>query len=204
VESIRVTAWPTRLAALFLLALAPALASAHLASTGLGPFYDGASHFLLSPEDLVPAVGIALLAGLRGTTHARRVVFALPFAWLLGGLIALHAAPAYAGLQWSAVWLVGIGALIVADAKLPVAATTVLAALTGAVHGYFNGSGLGISFTTATVLGGLTLAVFVLTVFCAAPVVLLRAQWARIAVRVVGSWITASGVLMFGWWIRGG
>jgi urease accessory protein len=201
-ESIRVTAWLTRFCAALVLTLAPGLAAAHLASTGLGPFYDGVSHFLLSPEDLVPAVGIALLAGLRGTAHARRVVFALPLAWLLGGLVALHAAPAYAGLQWSAAWFVGIGALIVVDAKLPVAATTALAALTGAVHGYFNGSGLGISLTTGTVLIGLTLAVCVLTVLCTAPIVLLRAHWARLAVRVVGSWIAASGVLMFGWWIR--
>jgi urease accessory protein len=31
----------------------------------------------------------------------------------------------------------------------------------------------------------------------------LRASWARIAVRVVGSWIAASGLLMLGWAGRG-
>jgi hydrogenase/urease accessory protein HupE len=122
----------------------------------------------------------------------------------LGALAALHAAPAYAGLEWSAVWFLAIGALLAADARMPPTATVTLAVVTGAIHGYFNGSGLGVSLTTATVLAGLTLAVFVLTVFCAAPVVLLTANWARIALRVVGSWIAACGVLMFGWWIRGG
>jgi urease accessory protein len=199
-----VTTPRARLGAGIALTLAPGLAAAHLASTGLGPLYDGVSHFLLSPEDLVPAAGIALFAGLRGAAHARRAIFALPLAWLLGGLAALHAAPLYAGLQWSAAWFVVIGALLAADAKLPATATAVFAALTGAVHGYCNGSGLGISLTTGTVLIGLTLAVFVLAVFCAALAVLLRAQWARIALRVVGSWIAASGLLMFGWWIRGG
>ena len=38
-------------------------ADAHLITTGLGPVYDGISHFLMSPEDLVPAFVLALLAG---------------------------------------------------------------------------------------------------------------------------------------------
>jgi hypothetical protein len=38
----------------------------------------------------------------------------------------------------------------------------------------------------------------------AAFVIQLRAYWARIAVRVAGSWIAASGLLMLGWSFRGG
>ena len=41
-------------------------AEAHLNATGMGPVYDGVMHFLTSPEDLVPALALALLAGLRG------------------------------------------------------------------------------------------------------------------------------------------
>ena len=41
-------------------------ADAHLNSTGMGPFYDGLMHFLMSPEDIVPVLALALLAGLRG------------------------------------------------------------------------------------------------------------------------------------------
>ena len=68
------------------IALCPARAEAHLNSTGLGPIYDGALHLLLSPEDLVPAFALALLAGLRGVRYGRFALFALPAAWLLGGL----------------------------------------------------------------------------------------------------------------------
>jgi len=46
--------------------------------------------------------------------------------------------------------------------------------------------------------------VFVLIVLAAALVVQLRAHWARIAVRVAGSWIAASGLLMLGWSFHGG
>jgi len=45
-------------------------------------------------------------------------------------------------------------------------------------------------------------AVFALIALAAAFVVRLRAHWARIAVRVAGSWIAASGLLMLGWALR--
>jgi hypothetical protein len=51
---------------------------------------------------------------------------------------------------------------------------------------------------------GLASAVFVMITLAAAFVIQLRVHWARIAVRVVGSWIAASGLLMLGWSFRGG
>ena len=66
-------------------------AEAHLNSTGMGPFYDGLMHFLMSPEDIAPVIALALLAGLRGASHGRRALFTLPIAWLLGGLAGLSA-----------------------------------------------------------------------------------------------------------------
>ena len=44
-------------------------AEAHLDATGMGPMYDGLMHFLTSPEDLVPALALALLAGPVSYTH---------------------------------------------------------------------------------------------------------------------------------------
>jgi len=58
---------------------------------GMGPFYDGLMHFLMSPEDIVPVVGMALLAGLRGENYGRRALFVLPTAWFLGALAGLNA-----------------------------------------------------------------------------------------------------------------
>jgi urease accessory protein len=43
-------------------------------STGLGPVYDGLLHFLLSPEDPLPVLALALLAGQRGAHYGRRVL----------------------------------------------------------------------------------------------------------------------------------
>ena len=64
----------------------PAPAEAHLVTTGLGPIYDGISHVLMSPDDLVPILAMAFLAGLNGPAAGRRTLFALTAAWLVGGV----------------------------------------------------------------------------------------------------------------------
>jgi hydrogenase/urease accessory protein HupE len=130
-------------------------------------------------------------------------MFTLPAAWLLGSLAGSNAATVSAGPLAAAFWFVLLGGLVVADAKLSLRAMTVLAALLGLVHGYLNGTGLGLSVTAIVAALGLTAAVFVLVALVAALVAALRAPWARIAVRVGGSWIAASGLLMFGWAFRG-
>jgi hydrogenase/urease accessory protein HupE len=179
-------------------------ADAHLNSTGMGPIYDGLMHFLTSPEDLVPVLALALLAGLRGASHGRRALFTIPAAWLLGGLIGLSSAAANAHPVVAAAWFLLLGGLLAANANLSLRLTTALAALLGLYHGYFNGSGMGQTESAAVALLGLVFAVFVLIALAAAFVVRLRAEWARIAVRVAGSWIAASGLLMLGWAVRKG
>ena len=178
-------------------------AEAHLNSTGMGPIYDGLMHFLTSPEDLVPALALALLGGLRGADYGRRALFTLPVAWLLGTLSGLTAAAASTGALGASFWFLLLGGLVVADAKLSLRAMTALSALLGLVHGYLNGTGMGLSVPAIVAALGLASAVFVLVVLVAALVVPLRTPWARIAVRVGGSWIAASGLLMLGWSIRG-
>ena len=197
----------SRLLARAVILLAAALscgpAEAHLNATGMGPIYDGLMHFLSSPEDLVPALALALLAGLRGATYGRRAMFALPLAWLLGSFFGLSAALVSVGTLWASLWFLLLGGLVVADAKLSLRSMTALAALLGLVHGYLNGTGMGLSAQSLAAALGLAAAVFVVVVLVAALVVRLRAQWARIAVRVGGSWIAASGLLMLGWFVRG-
>ena len=178
-------------------------AEAHLNSTGMGPIYDGLMHFLMSPEDLVPALALALLAGLRGADYGRRAAFTLPATWLAGSLFGLTAAATVESAVLSSLWFLLLGGLVIVDAKLSLSVMTALAALLGFVHGYLNGTGMGQSgFAVVTVIG-LTAGVFVLIVLAAALVVQLRVPWARIAVRVAGSWIAASGLLMLGWSLHG-
>jgi len=177
-------------------------AEAHLNTTGMGPLYDGLMHFLMSPEDFVPVLALALLAGLRGAAYGRRALFVLPVAWLLGGLMGLNVAAANPHPFIAAAWFLLLGALLAADAKLSLRVTTALAVLLGLYHGYLNGIGMGLFETAAVALLGLVFAVFVVVALAAAFVISLRAHWTRIAVRVAGSWIAASGLLMLGWAVR--
>jgi hydrogenase/urease accessory protein HupE len=183
------------------IALFPMPAQAHLNSTGMGPVYDGLVHFLLSPEDLVPVVALALFAGLRGSAYGRRALFVLPAAWLLGGLVGLATTTGVTPILTTVSFLL-FGSLVAADAKLSLRAMTALAALLGLVHGYLNGAAMGQPGVGAVALLGLVFAVFVLVALLASLVVSLRWPWTRIAVRVAGSWIVAFGLLLLGWTVR--
>ncbi|HEY6342562.1 MAG TPA: HupE/UreJ family protein, partial [Bryobacteraceae bacterium] len=152
-------------------------AEAHLNSTGMGPFYDGLSHFLMSAEDILPVLALALLAGLRGAAFGRRALFVLPTAWLLGGLVGLSAAATQGNALLAAIWFLFLGALLAADAKLSLRMITVLAASVGVYHGYLNGTGMGQAETAAVALLGLAFVIFVLIALAAALAVRLQAQW---------------------------
>jgi urease accessory protein len=191
--------WATLLATGLLL---PAVAQAHLVSTGLGPFYDGLSHFVLTPEDLLPALALALLVGLNGARAGRTTLFVLPAAWLAGGL---------AGLAWPttasvpaltiASFLV-LGAMVAVDLRLRLAWVVALAVLLGLVNGHLNGSAMAGARLGVAGLAGIVSALFVAVALAAALAVAQRAPWARIALRVAGSWVAAAGLLLLGWSLR--
>jgi hydrogenase/urease accessory protein HupE len=167
----------------------------------MGPVYDGIGHLLLTPEDLIPAMAVALYAGLRGKEPGRLALFFFPFAWLIGGFAGLlvNYSPTY---PLSVLSFLLLGALIAADLRMPAPIFTLLAMAVGAMHGFFNGiamnGGPGVSG-----LLGIAATLFVLVAIGSAVVVSLRTTWTRVAVRVAGSWIAAVGLLMLGWLAKG-
>ena len=176
-------------------------AHAHLIETGLGPVYDGIAHFALTPEDLIPALALAVLAGLRGRDHARRALFVLPLAWLLAGFLG---ASVKVSLPDSLSWmpLLALGGLVAADLRLPAGATTALAAALGLFLGLSNGYAMTQAGPGIRGVVGIVGAVFVVTTLGAACAVAWQSGWLRIAWRVAGSWIAASGLLLLGWSLR--
>ena len=185
------------------LLLWPGTAHAHLVTTGLGPVYDGISHLFLTFDDLLPVVAMALLAGLNGPTTGRRALFALPVAWLAGGVAGyLSGAPLLpAGV--TALSFLALGILTAADLKLPPPVVTALAVTMGIVHGWLNGAAIAVAGREASGLVGITGAIFLLVALVSAPVISLRRPWTRIAVRVAGSWTAAIGLLLLGWTVSG-
>ncbi len=184
--------------AMSMLAL-PVAAQAHLTGTGLGPFYDGVTHFFLSPEEVIPALALAFFAGLRGARCGRLVLFLLPAAWLIGGLLGLAHPVARQYTLLTCIAFLVQGALVATDARLTPRSVAGLALGFGVVLGYVNGADL-----STTTIGGLGVvggaaALFVLVALAAALVTSLHVPWTRIVVRVAGSWIVAAGLLLLGW-----
>ena len=183
-----------------LLILLPDTALAHLVTTGLGPVYDGIGHLVLTPEDLVPTVALALYCGLRGARVSRYAIFILPMTWFLGGLCGtmIGFEPSF---PVPVISFLLLGLLIAADIALPLQSVMIITLVIGTMHGFLNGlvlkSGPGVSG-----LFGITAALFVLLTLLSSFVVTLRKNWTRIVIRVIGSWVAASGMLMIGWYLK--
>ncbi len=183
-------------------ALFPSPAEAHLVTTGLGPIYDGISHVLVSPDDLVPIVAMSLLAGLNGPAAGRRTLFVLTGAWLAGGAAGFFASStAIPGSATTASFLV-LGVLAAIDRRLSPTVVTTLATLVGLLHGYLNGASIAESQREGLGLLGIGGTTFVIVALVSAVAVSVQAVWARMAIRVAGSWIAAIGLLMLGWSLR--
>ena len=194
------TAVLKRSALIGLLALAAAPAHAHLVETGFGAFYDGIAHVVLTPADLLVVVALALLAGQRGTQAARWALLALPLAWLVGGVVGMLF-PSDLTLPVLTTLTFGLaGVLVALNTSLKVAVVALFTVMAGLLHGYVNGASLGGSGTLA--LAGAVSAACCLFAILAAQVTTIRAAWGRIALRAVGSWVAAAGLLMLGWLAR--
>ena len=190
------------LSAICLLAL-PAAAQAHLVSTGFGPFYDGITHLALSPDDLLGVLAIALLSGLCGARHGRAVLFTLSATWLVGGLLGLQIDREISLPVVNTLSFLVVGGLVATDRKLPLALVAGLTLALGLLHGFLNGTAMAQAGGGMLALMGIATGVFVVVALVTAFVVSLRVAWARVAVRVAGSWIAAIGLLMLGWALRG-
>jgi hydrogenase/urease accessory protein HupE len=183
--------------------LVPARAEAHLVTTGLGPIYDGISHVIMSPDDLVPILAMSLLAGLNGPAAGRRTLFVLTASWIAGGLAGYAAGQTYLPPVVTSASFLLCGALAAADRRLSPGMVAALAAALGLMHGWLNGAGIAEAQREALGLVGIGAMVFVLVALVSALAVSLRNGRARIVLRVAGSWIAAIGLLMLGWGLRG-
>ncbi|MGA8658900.1 MAG: HupE/UreJ family protein [Chthoniobacterales bacterium] len=193
--------WP--LWASLAIILCPSNAEAHLVTTGLGPIYDGIGHLALSPEVWVPVLALALFAGLRGAAAGRLTLFLLPVAWLAGALVGYPTETApVTGI--SAISFLVSGALVAADLRLKRAMVATIAVVLGFCDGCLNGMTIQPTPSSSLDLVGAVAALFVAVAIVAAFVIWLKRPWMRVAVRVVGSWITATGLLLLGWSVHSG
>jgi hypothetical protein len=179
----------------------PGVASAHLSASGMGPIYDGVVHFGLSPEDSLPVAALGLYAGLRGPAASRLQLAVLPLAWIVGGALAMAGLglPAVALSAATAVLFLGVGGLLAANVELAPRWIAIAAAALGLVRGLADLAGVEASLPHAGALLGMAACVFALFAVAASVTLPLKRLWMIVAVRVSGSWLAATGLLLAGW-----
>ncbi len=185
----------TRLLAIAVLLCAPSTAWAH-EFPGAGDFYGGMLHAISSLDMLLAMVALGMLAGQQGREAAIGALAAFPLAVCVGAGVGL------AGMGPSEVTfplvvaMVGIGLVVAAGHQLPRGTVLLLAVVLGLLVGSGNAAEMGPDTVAWRFVPGVALAGLLVVAWMVGFVRWLSAPWTRIAVRVGGSWIAATGMMV--------
>jgi urease accessory protein len=188
-----IIAWGVVLAAL-LIAMSPA--HAHDVIRGVGGFYGGLLHPVLVPAHALALVTLGLLIG-QQTPRRRAGLLATFAASLVLGIGLIVAAFAVFYADYAVLGVAAVAGLAVAIARpLPLVVACPLMAIAGVALELDSVPQEISMLATFLALTGTAVAAFLITLFLADLTVYLRRDWQRIGVRVVGSWIAASAILV--------
>jgi urease accessory protein len=184
-----------RLAGVAAAAGSASAAWAHGEIKGVGAFYIGVLHPFISPAHLIALIALGLLFGQRGVLASRQAMGALVAALALGLWLSLRLQlPEPDPLLLALGILLGLS--VVLARSWPSWALVPLAALVGLAVGLGSApDGMAPAQRTAALIG--TFVGATLCTACLAGVVHpLHRPWARVGVRVLASWLSASALLV--------
>ncbi|UCF34632.1 MAG: HupE/UreJ family protein [Phycisphaerales bacterium] len=173
-------------------------------STELGPFYDGAVHPLVTPEDLMTILGLSVLAAFGGARAGRTLLLSLSLAWCVGAFTAYSIAEVDCQVPLlTAALLLLLGVTGLFKASPPTWLLGAAGGVIGLIRGAMNGGSARAQDGEWLCVVGIVTSVFVLAALLAGLTVVLEQRRVTIVLRVAASWIAASGLLMLGWELRG-
>ena len=178
--------------------LLPGSAWAHAPLAGVGDFYAGLLHPLTDLPAILPLLALGLLTGQAGRVQGLIAILTGIAAALGGGAVAVQlgwwpAAPTILALSTLAAAL-----LVAADIRLPQAGLLAATGMLGATLGVMQASTLPTAGFAAGVAVGISLA----ALYLQAAVARITPAWARIGVRVLGSWLAAIQLMVLGLELR--
>lgn len=183
--------------ALLMIGIFSAAAFAH-PMKGVGDFYAGMLHPLITVETLLPLLGLSLLTGQQSRETAIKMLAIFPAALAVGTLLILFrsfpAQLATVGLLITAC----LGLLIALARRIPVWIPIVLCVLIGLSNGWSNSAEITGDVSAIRFTAGLSVVGLLITSYGIGLVRHLKLEWMQIAVRVVGSWLAAVGILVLG------
>jgi hypothetical protein len=162
------------------------------------------ARLVLQPLDLLLLVALMLLAVQNDRSWSDRLALVLPLSWLVGGLGGLLVGRELPLALPCAAVVTAVGVLVTLGPALPLSerflrgGTAALALLFGLVAG----SSLAGHGGALQALLGETVAIAVVTALLLMALDPPHPRWLALGLRVVGSWIAASGLLMLGWLSR--
>lgn len=177
-------------------------AEAHIVAARLGDLYMGAFHPFTDLRDIILWTATGVLAGSLGAARGRWLILV----FLLGLLAGLQIGRAFgapsSGLV-DATMALAMGLMLAAAARIPTFLLRAIAFALAAIRGTASGADLGADTDRLLFAAGLACAGYVfITLTMALIVVFLRtepggpASWRTIAVRALGGWIAAIGLMM--------
>jgi urease accessory protein len=176
--------------------LPPAPALAH-GSLAVGDFYSGMLHPLLHFETLLPALALALWSGQLGSPLAWRLPLAFLGAALVGAAAGTLEVDLYPGPALLRLSMLVLGLLVAARGRLPASLAMAVAFLFGLYEGQSNTYDPEVKIERPLLfIAGAGSTIGLILFHVATRVVRYRAFWVQIGVRVVGSWIAATGLLV--------
>jgi len=185
-----------------LASMAPLPAFAH-PMPGVGDFYAGMLHPVITMETVLPLIALSLLAGQQRREAAVHLLVAFPTSLIAGALLTtLGNAPSYLGVvRLGTVQLVltaAFGILVAYAGRVPSWLLVALGTVLGVSVGWANAADAFGHINRFRFIAGLALVGFLLLVNGNGLVRNLKVEWTQIAVRVVGSWIAAVSILVLG------
>lgn len=177
--------------------LSPLPAFAH-PMQGVGDFYAGMLHPVITIETVLPFVALSLLAGQQHRETAIHLIAAFPASLIAGAVLAtLGSAPSYLGAV-QLVLTAGFGILVASAHRVPSWLLVALGVVLGISAGWANAAELVGQASRFRFVAGLAVVGLLLLVYGNGLVRNLKWEWTQIAVRVVGSWIAAASILVLG------
>jgi urease accessory protein len=177
---------------------------AHLVNSGLGPFYDGALHLMLTPMHLVGLVTLSLFAASQGADAGRLLVIVTPITWFLAGTVGVVSQMTGSLAIANASALVLLGGSVALGLKTSSTVAAVAAAVFGGLLGFQSGLELRAANADWVALIGTVAVVLAVTVLVSALLISHTAFAFRLVLRVLGSWAAATGLLSVGWIVASG
>jgi urease accessory protein len=197
------------IAALLLLAQVQA-AQAHIVTIRLGDFYAGALHPFTDLQDVLLWLAMGLLAGSLGAARGRWLVLVFPLGLLAGIASAARLGGIGANPAVDASIAMILGLLLAAAARVPTVLLCAIAFAIAVLRGAANASDLDPSNDRLLFAAGITCAGYVAITLVMALTLVFRGPvtdtskadsskgWRGIALRALGGWIAAIGLMMAG------